>query len=163
MDLTDVLRGTPIFHNVDSLDLWAIADIAVEHNFGEGQLVFSQGDVADSLYVIESGSVRVLKKGREGNEEVARLNKGQHFGEMALIEEECRSATVESAEKTRLIQIEREALDNLLKEHPSLARQVYKAFAKHLSGRLRQTTKDLTSLIDLSKELRKFNYFPESW
>jgi CRP-like cAMP-binding protein len=105
----------------------------------------------------------VLKKGREGNEEVARLSLGQHFGEMALIDEVHRSATVEAAEDSKLIQIKRADWESLLGRNFPIAHQVYNAFTKYLCRRLRQTTKDLTSMIDLAKELKKFNYFPENW
>ena len=163
MEKTSLLQQVPLFQDLRTGDLKSIAEIAVEVNYKAHQKVFAEGDIGDSLLVVESGAVRVLKKGREGNVEVARLSSGQHFGEMALIDEEHRSATVEAAEDTKLIKIKRADWENLLGQDFPLAYQVYKAFTKHLCRRLRQTTKDLTSMMDLAKELRKFNYFPESW
>ncbi len=163
MEKTKLLQQVPLFQDLRSGDLKSIAEIAVEVVCKAHHQVFAEGDVGDSLFVIESGAVRVLKKGREGNEEVARLSSGQHFGEMALIDEEHRSATVEAVEDTKLIQIKRGDWENLIEQNFPLAHQVYEAFTKHLCRRLRQTTKDLTSMMDLAKELRKFNYFPESW
>ena len=163
MEKTRLLQQVPLFQDLRSGDLKSIAEIAVEVECKAHHQVFAEGDVGDSLFVIESGVVRVLKKGREGNEEVARLSSGQHFGEMALIDEEHRSATVEAVEDTKLIQIKRGDWESLLGQNFPLAYQVYKAFTKHLCRRLRQTTKDLTSMMDLTKELRKFNYFPENW
>ena len=163
MEKTSLLQQIPLFQNLTHGDLKSVAEIAVEVKYKAHQQVFAEGDVGDSLFVVESGVVRVLKKGREGNEEVARLSSGQHFGEMALIDEEHRSATVEAAEDTKLIKIKRADWESLLGQDFPLAYQVNKAFTKHLCRRLRQTTKNLTSMMDLAKELRKFNYFPESW
>ena len=163
MEKTKLLQQVPLFQDLRGGDLKSIAEIAAEVRCKAHHQVFAEGDVGDSLFVIESGAVRVLKKGREGNEEVARLSSGQHFGEMALIDEEHRSATVEAVEDTKLIQIKRGDWESLLGQNFPLAHQVYTAFTKHLCRRLRQTTKDLTSMMDLAKELRKFNYFPESW
>jgi len=94
---------------------------------------------------------------------MARLSAGQHFGEMALIDEERRSATVEAVERSELIKIQRGDLENLMSGDVPLAQRVYKSLAKYLSLRLRETSKNLTQMMDLAKELRKFNYFPESW
>ncbi|MFC1957043.1 Crp/Fnr family transcriptional regulator [Chloroflexota bacterium] len=163
MEKTRLLQKVSLFQDLRNGDLKSVAEIAVEVKYKANQQVFAEGDIGDSVFVVESGAVRVLKKGREGNEEVARLSSGQHFGEMALIDEEHRSATVEAAEDTKLIKIKRADWESLLGQDFPLAYQVYKAFTKHLCRRLRQTTKDLTSMMDLAKELRKFNYFPESW
>ena len=163
MEKAKSLQQLPLFRHLETADLQSIAQIATEVAFEKGQQIIVQGDVGDSLFVIRSGAVRVLRKGGQGNEEMARLNSGQHFGEMALIDEERRSATVEAVERTELIKIQRRDLENLLVQDVSLAQRFYKSLAKYLSLRLRQTSKDLTQMMDLAKELRKFNYFPESW
>jgi CRP-like cAMP-binding protein len=163
MEKAKSLQQTPLFHHLEAADLESIAQIAKEVTFEKGQQIIVQGDAGDALFVMKSGAVRVLRKGSQGTEEMARLSAGQHFGEMALIDEERRSATVEAVERSELIKIQRGDMENLMSGDVPLAQRVYKSLAKYLSLRLRQTSKNLTQMMDLAKELRKFNYFPESW
>lgn len=164
MEKPMLLRHVPLFKDLSSSDLQRLVGIVKEVNFNEGQKVFAEGHIGDSLFVIKSGSVRVLKKGYGNeNEEVASLSYGQHFGEMALIDDETRSATVEAAEYTNLIQINRGDLESLLVQDTPLAHKVYKALAKYLCRRLRHTTKDLTfvkgSVKEVAKRLGKLDYY----
>ena len=153
------LQRIPIFKGLESSDLEKIAETAGNITVDKGHKVFTENDIGDSLYAIKSGVVRVLKKGREGNEEVARLNTGNHFGEMALIDKGARSATVEAVERTELIRIKREDLEDIMARDSALAHRVYKSLSLYLCSRLRQTTKDLTTMMDLVKKLRKFDSY----
>jgi len=167
MERPTLLRHIPLFRDLSDADLQRLLGIAKEVNFDKGQKVFSEGTIGDSLFAIKSGSVRVLKKGGGGNEEVASLSYGQHFGEMALVDDETRSATVETAEPTKLIQIKRGDLENLLEQDVPLAHQVYKALAKYLCRRLRQTTKDLTfvkgAVKEVTERLNKLDFYTGSY
>jgi CRP/FNR family cyclic AMP-dependent transcriptional regulator len=163
MEKIKSLQQTQLFKHLEAADLQNIAQIIKKVTFEKGQQVITQGDAGDTLFVIESGAVRVLRKGGEGKEEVARLNAGQHFGEMSLIDDERRSATVEAIEHSELIKIERGDLESLLAKDVSFAKRFYHSLAKYLSLRLRETSKNLTHMMDSVKELRKLNYYPESW
>jgi CRP/FNR family cyclic AMP-dependent transcriptional regulator len=163
MEKTKSLKQTQLFRHLEAADLQNIAQIMKEVTFEKGQQVITQGDAGDTLFLIESGAVRVLKKGSEGMEEVARLNAGQHFGEMSLIDDERRSATVEAVEHSKLIKIGRGDLESLLAKDTSFAKRFYHSLAKYLSLRLRETSRDLTRMMDSVKALRKLNYYPESW
>ena len=90
--------------------------------FGPGEPVVEQGALADSLYVVESGTLTVLVAGNGGAEiEVGELGPGDAFGEMALLTGEPRTATVKAKTAASLYRIDREALAPLLKSHPKLA------------------------------------------
>ena len=163
MERPTLLRHIPLFRDLSDTDLQKLIVIAKEVNFDKGQQVFIEGSIGDSVFAIKSGSVRVFKKRDDGNEEVASLGFGQHFGEMALIDDETRSATIETVEPTKLVQIKRGDLENLLVQDVSLAHKVYKALARYLCRRLRQTTKDLTfvkgAVKEVAKRLGKLDYY----
>ena len=163
MDKIDSIKRIPLFADLSNDDVKKLADIAEEVSLNKGEKVFTERDIGDSLFMITSGSVRVIKKGSEGGEEIARLNSGQHFGEIAIIDKDNRSATVETLEDTKLIKIEHGKLEAFLAQDEDLACRTYKSFAKYLCRRLRQTTKDLTHMMDITKQLRKYNYYPEGW
>ena len=153
MDEEDVLGNIPLFANLTNVDLQKLSEITREVMFDKGNRVFKEGSIGDSLYLITSGSVRVLKRGRAADEEVTTLGPGEHFGEMAIIDEGLRSATIEAIERTRLIQIRREELEHLLATDLELAYKVYSTMAKYLCLRLRQTTYGFASKIELQNFL----------
>jgi CRP-like cAMP-binding protein len=154
MEKIELIRPIPLFRELDDEDLSKVAEVATEETYTASNQVFVEGTQGDALFVVKYGTVLVLKKGREGKEEVARMGPGQHFGEMAVIDDDTRSATVEVIENTGLIRITRGDLENLLEQNDSLAHRVYKAFTKYLSRRLRQTTTDLTFMREVAKQQR---------
>jgi len=93
----------------------------------------------------------VLKNVHEEDEEVFRMGAGQHFGEMALINDDTRSATIKAIERTELIRIKRQDLERLLAQDDALAHRVYRVIARYLCGRLRQTTADLAFMKEVAK------------
>jgi CRP-like cAMP-binding protein len=151
MEKEELIRQIALFRGLDSADLRRLGEIATEERLGTGQEIFAEGTPGDSLFAVKYGTVRVLKQGREGKEEVARMSSGEHFGEMALIDSLPRSATVDTVERTELVQIRREDLENLLAQDDALGHRVYKAFARYLCLRLQQTTIDLTFMREIAK------------
>lgn len=142
MEKLEVMQQVILFHGLEKDDLIKLSEIATEENFPATYRVFDEGAIGDSFFIIKYGTVGVIK----GNEEVARMGQGQHFGEMALIDNETRSATIAAVERTELIQIKRQTLEKLLEKDNALGMRVYRALARYLSNRLRQTTADLAFL-----------------
>src|SRR5690606_29086689 len=96
------------------------------------------------LYVIKYGSVRIHQKTVSGeNMEVAILGTGSHFGEMAFLDGESRSASATAAEKSDIVELDYEKLQMILKENFPIAVHFYRELAQFLCGRLRVTTNDL--------------------
>jgi CRP-like cAMP-binding protein len=154
MEKVALIQQVPLFHGLEETDLNKLSEIAIEKKFVAGSQIFAEGEKGDSLYVIKYGTIRVMKHGKQGEEEVARMSNGQHFGEMAIIDNDTRSATVDTLELTELIQISREDLKNLLAQDHALGHRVYEAFCKYLCYRLRQTTDDLTFMREIAKRNR---------
>ena len=97
------------------------------------------------------GSVRVLQKGHAGDAiEVAVLGSGSHFGEMAFLDQEKRSATVEALEKTEVLRVDYDKLRAALSTNPVIAVKFLRAMALFLCGRLRVTTNDLSFARELN-------------
>jgi CRP-like cAMP-binding protein len=139
----ELLQQVPLFKNLDNSDLEKLSMIATEQTFPAGSPIVTEGDPGDSLYLIKYGTVRLYKQGEKEEEEVGFMGSGQHFGEMALIDSEPRSATVEAVEHTELICLSRDTFENLLTQDIALGFRVYKRFARLLSHRLRETTDEL--------------------
>jgi CRP/FNR family cyclic AMP-dependent transcriptional regulator len=107
--------------------------------FGPGEPVIKEGSKGTSAFIILSGAVEVLKKSGDRDIPVATLGEGQVFGEMGLIEDRPRSATIKAMTELRLRMISREGFNELLKKKPSVLIPIIKS----LFERLRQASEML--------------------
>ena len=93
--------------------------IAQAH-FEAGECVFHQGDIGDSLYIILKGAADVVREDDGKEQVVARLSAGQYFGEMALLQEKCRSATIRCVEPMDLLALRQGDFRSLISNLPEL-------------------------------------------
>lgn len=108
----DLIRQIALFRNLDEADAGKLAEIATEQTFPGGSQIFAEKSTGDSFFIIKYGTVRVFKQGDKGDAAVTTMGNGQHFGEIALIDDAPRSATVEAVENTETIRIKRDDLEN---------------------------------------------------
>jgi CRP-like cAMP-binding protein len=126
MDAPDDPRGDPgglpkipLFSDLPEDAFIALFEKCPLQRFDEGQLVFEQGDKADAFYVICGGQIRVFRTDGGTRKELATLEEGSFFGEMALLSEAPRSASVEAAaEDTQVLVISAEILKELSASYP---------------------------------------------
>jgi hypothetical protein len=100
--------------------------------FGPGEIVIQEGTKGTSAFIVLSGAVEVLKRSGEKDIVVATLGKGQVFGEMGLIEDRPRSATVKAMTELRVQVISREGFNTLLQEKPSVLIPIIKSLFERL-------------------------------
>jgi CRP-like cAMP-binding protein len=101
-----------------------IATVAGEQDFGAGQFIVRQGQVGTGLYVILSGSVKVL---RGADDELARLGPGEFFGELSVIDQQPRNASVQASESTAVLALASWDLLGLLESDPQMALNLIKS------------------------------------
>ena len=128
------LMGSPLFGLLTEGELMRAQRIALERVLAPGELVFSAGDPGDALYVVISGKLRVEQDGVGLGE----LGPGDHFGEMALIDDIPRSASVRAETATRLIGFPRVEFEGLLGSDPAITNKIQKRLLVSLSLRLRE-------------------------
>jgi serine/threonine protein phosphatase PrpC/CRP-like cAMP-binding protein len=143
---TEVLRRIPLFQHMTYKELLAILGIARGRQFAKGQTIIKEGEPGDELFVLFRGTVEVSKSGMT----IANLHAGGHFGEMGLVDQAPRSATVVSVEDTSAISVDRESLLRLMRKDPLIAVKLLWSFVQVLSERLRNTN---DALADLKQEL----------
>ena len=127
------LKSAPLFAALDSEELAALADIALEKEFAVNKLLFEEGQPAHHLYVLARGKVEVFYRVESNEYPVAQLGERECFGEMAIMDEAPRSASVRALEPTLVLKIDRESFHELILERPQIAFAIFKI----LSGRLR--------------------------
>jgi len=127
------LKSAPLFAALDSEELAALADISLEKEFAVNELLFEEGQPAHHLYVLARGKVEVFYHVESNEYPVAQLGERECFGEMAIMDEAPRSASVRALEPTLVLKIDRESFHELILERPQIAFAIFKI----LSGRLR--------------------------
>jgi CRP/FNR family transcriptional regulator, cyclic AMP receptor protein len=132
------LRGVFLFRSLGGRSLAAIARAVMEKSYAEGETVFAEGDVGRALFIVARGSVRLYQGKKTSGKDVALLEPGDFFGEMALLDELPRSASAQAASPATLYILYKSQLDALLAENPAAAVKVLHALARLLSARLRR-------------------------
>src|SRR5579871_4715427 len=113
--LVHALRAVPLFQQLRDDQLAAITGAGHIVSLGSGQVVFLEGDPADTLYIVLSGSVTIYRRDTEGVEVViASVEAGGFFGEIALLDGGARSASVRVATDAEFLTVERPAFLQLL-------------------------------------------------
>jgi CRP-like cAMP-binding protein len=140
----EVLRSVPLFRQVSDADLAALAHSIREVKHPKGSLILTQGAAGEALFLIRSGQVKVTLGSEDGREVILSvLGAGSFFGEMALLDDEPRSAHVIAMEDTTMLQLRREDFRSRLKLAPELAI----ALLRELSRRLRRADDTIASLM----------------
>lgn len=118
---TEFLKRVSWFEDLDQRSLDAIANAAVEQTYQPGQLIMRQGDTGVGAFIIRSGRVEVVQD-KDGHETtLVTLGPGDVVGEMALLDEFPRSASVRAVEATVALGIQRWHFRGILDSHPQLA------------------------------------------
>ena len=133
------LQGVEIFRYLAMEDLEFLADIAREIRIRKGETIFRENDPGDSLFLVVSGSVSVLKDDQGRPRLVAVLSERQCVGEMAILAAEPRSATVETREETELLVIRGVDFRDLIRMNPGIVYPIFRL----LVDRLREATGNL--------------------
>lgn len=145
MSQKGVLQNIYLFKTMSQEEMAAIAAIGEAKTLMNGETIFVRGEKATGLYFIKHGQVKIEQSAKNGDSiEVATLGEGSHFGEMAFVDGEPRSATATAADKSELIVISYDKLSGLLNKDLKIAVKLYKELAHFLAGRLRVTTNDLS-------------------
>ena len=140
-ETVELLARVPVFAELAPQDLQQIAELAVPRSFGPGQVVFREGDASDTCYIVSEGRARAVRRHRDGRTiTLANFGPGDIFGELALFEDERRSATVEAVLQTSAIAVLGPDMRRLMSQHPDITMKLVIA----LGRRLRDTNERLT-------------------
>ena len=138
----NALQRTPMFQGVDPSRLRLLAFMGEDRTFRDGELIVRQGETSDSAYLILSGKADVIVEFGGASSVVAQLGQSEVFGEMAMLCETPRTATVRAKGELRTLLFEREGMLRLLREFPEMAIEM----SRSLAQRLERTTMELARL-----------------
>jgi CRP/FNR family transcriptional regulator, cyclic AMP receptor protein len=140
----DFLASVPMFSGLQRDELLKFAELTRERTYPKGSVILFQGDPGDSLYVLRQGRAKVVLIGEDGREVILGvLEPGAHFGELALIDDQPRSAHVIAMEDSQLLILRREDFRRRVEANPSVAW----ALLMELSRRLRRADQKIGGLV----------------
>ncbi len=128
LEKTIFMKGVDLFRDISGEEVSHVAQIAEEREFGSEQIIFEEGDAGDSMFIIVDGAVRIHK----GDKEIAVLHKGKFIGEMALLDQEPRSASVTTTEETTLLEINGEDFYDLMASRMEIMQGIVKILTQRL-------------------------------
>jgi len=140
-EVVELLGRVPAFSTLVQSDLERIAQLSVPRQFQPGEVVFREGDASDTCYVVREGHARAIHEHGDGRTiTLATFGPGDIFGELAMFEDELRSATVEAIDPTTVVAVLGPDMRRLMTEHPEISMRLVVA----LAGRLRETNERLS-------------------
>ena len=155
-EVLDSLRAIPLFRRVSEGDLEELATHLIERRFPKNATVVEEGLPGDYMYVIRDGRAKVTKASEDGREKIMNfLEAGAFFGDMALLGDATRSASVKTLEESVLLALSRRDFIDLLRQSPDLSLAVI----EELANRLRETNEQARSLSFQGVEERTRNLF----
>lgn len=131
----------PVFKSTGSAKRQAQPNFAVEHE--AGSRIFSEGDLGTEMFILQEGQVEILKEMTGGEQQLAVLEKGDFFGEMALLEDLPRTASARAMTDVKLLMINGATFDQMLRSNPEIAVRMM----RKLSRRLRETDRLLRDAV----------------
>lgn len=141
--MNNLLGNVPMFSGLQEEELNAMSRVAVAKNFPKHAIILREGDKTDALYIIVSGKVKVMLSTGGGKEVIlAILGKSEFFGEMALLDEQPRSADVVVMEPTQLLVISKTDFINCIAHNPQMSFKIMQG----LIQRLRRADRKIQSL-----------------
>jgi CRP/FNR family cyclic AMP-dependent transcriptional regulator len=128
-----LLDGVSLFAGLSERDMEDVSKLAVIRHYPKNTLVLCEGDNSDSLYVVLSGKVKVFLSDEEGKEVILNVQgEGEYFGELALLDNAPRSASVMTVDDTKLAIISKPAFEKCMEKNPGISLKISQGLAQRL-------------------------------
>ena len=150
-DEVELLRRVPLFAKVSPAKLKLLAFTSDRITFGADQVMFNQGDQGEDAYVVLSGTADILVNLQSGQVKVAGVEPNEIVGEIAILCDVVRTATVRTVTPVEALRIRKDQFLTLLAEFPEVAIEIMRV----LADRLNRTTTALIEARDESAKIRK--------
>jgi CRP/FNR family transcriptional regulator len=133
-DTARLLAHTEVFGDLEERELREVAQVAVPRHWEKGEVIFREGDVGDTCYLLRSGAVVLTREHQDGRTvALAELRAGMLFGELAMFRGETRSATAEAIEPTSAVALLASDVQRLIRRNPDLALKLLASLAERVS------------------------------
>jgi CRP/FNR family transcriptional regulator len=132
-EAVSLLSGVPVFETLEPRDLQRVAQLAVPRRFDAGHVVFREGDSSDTCYIVRGGHARAIREHPDGRSiTLATFGPGDFFGELAMFDDELRSATVEAVDALEAVAILGNDMRRLMRENNDITYKLVVALGRRL-------------------------------
>jgi serine/threonine protein phosphatase PrpC/CRP-like cAMP-binding protein len=151
----EVLKRMPLFKHLTYKEIMRLLNVTVVKEYKPQENIFKEGSEGEDLFIILNGKIRLHK----GEAFITHLERGAHFGEMALVDRSKRSASATAEESSRALVLRRRDFYEIIRKEPVLATKLLWSFVQVLTERLRKTTEDLSGArlaeqaVDMSEDV----------
>jgi len=142
MGFTSFLKTSRFFKELTDADLASMEKFSELKKYKKNEMIFSEEEAGDQLFIIKSGTVKVLRQIKNEEQTIVILNPGEFFGEMALFDKHPRSASVKMMEEGELIVLKKHSYEKMKTEAPGLVIKLLEIVITTLSDRLRQANRN---------------------
>ncbi len=165
--ITTILKENYLFQDLSSKDIRFVNEVIHVRNYRSGERIFSQGEVGVGMYIIAKGTVDIavqeLSSTKSEEVIITKLEQGDFFGEIALVEENSRrSASAIAANDVQVIGFYKSDLVEILQRNPTAGFQVVSRLAEVLGRRLKETTEKVSELKKNINEMKGYKKSSES-
>ncbi len=148
-ELENVLKSMPPFAKLSKKYLNLLIRLMHNRLYAENEYIFYEGDPGIGLYIVRSGEVMIAhSENQEEMKELARLHKGDFFGELAMLDKEIRSASAIAVSETTVTVIFKPDLEEFIDKYPSKGTYILKGLAEIIATRLRTLNSEYTELLN---------------
>jgi len=152
-EIIEKLKQIPLFAGIceNNEFMNEVSRICTIRKFRKEETIIKEGDIGSEMFIVYDGAVEIIKRTRAGDDYTVVKLKAEHnvfFGEMALIDDDKRSATVLSSEDSVFIVMEKDDFEKLGNKKPEIGLPVTRVILKTLASRLRKTNEDMLTLFD---------------
>lgn len=148
MKIADLLDGLDFVGNFAYPELELLAKFLTYHDMDQGSVIFEEGDPGDFMFIVVQGRISIFKGGEHGRQLLSTEMRGRIIGEMAMIDQERRSATCIAETACELLILTHTNMQCLAKEHPAVAFHFMSSLARILSRRLRRASGMMADFLD---------------
>ena len=150
----ELLKGVTVFSSLTDEELAAIAEVATEADYEDGDVIFEVGEPGSSMLAVIEGAVELVTRLSEKVEKTfATARAGATFGVLSFFDASERPGTARAIEKTKLLVFEREAVDRFSEQHPVAARKVFIALGSNMAGVVRLVIEEYRKTIRWGLEI----------
>ena len=133
LQTAELLGRVPVFAGLAADDLALVAEVTHPRKFGAAEVIFRDGDESNTCYVVRTGHARAVREHADGRQiALATFGPGDIFGELAMFDNERRSATVEATDRVAAVAVLGADMRRLMQEHPELSAKLVISLGRRL-------------------------------
>ena len=132
MEIIIALKKISLFSNVHGEGLKRLSDVIRDKEVSQGETVFSEKDLGEEMYLVYSGKILIFQELSGEEEHLEIVGRSEYFGEMAIVDEEPRSASARAVEDSTLLVLQMDDFRTAVRDYPDIAFEVFREFSRRI-------------------------------